>query len=353
MAEVVENDNDFDNNWLGFVKELENDLCSDRLPLLIRTRNGQEKMGIKRDCWILNPRVNKPEELNCYQLIGALIGRQLFRPNNDENGLRVPFAPTFYKLLLDEQVTLDDFALENCTLADRLKFLDDEIVSGEETWHWTDSTGAKKAISGHSINDTVEDSNEEREEFVKKLLDEYRKETEVQMKSVRIGFQHILNSINQQQPQLFMTSMLNWHDLMRMVERVHLKTYDIQHMKDEATGLVQYINCDPKNEEDKKVLTAFWTVLESLNYEDKKAFFKFNFGMSRVGPRNKYLWGEKWLIKLDGETMTAENIPIAVPEDYMLILPKSYEGVDGATQEETLKKKLLQAIALGPSLESN
>lgn len=251
-------------------------------------------------------------------------------------------------MLLKEKVTLEDFARENLRLAGRLQSLESKIAGGEETWHWIDSTGTKKAISGHSINDHIEDNREEREEFINKLLEEYRNEAEVQMRSVRTGFQHILDTI-QKQPQFFMTNLLNWHDLMRMVERMNLKNYDIDSMKEKC---VQYINCDPSNDEDKKLLSAFWNVLKGFNYEDKKAFFQFNFGKSRVGRSANYLWGEKWLIKMDRETMTEHNIPIAVPEDYMIILPRSYDGVEGATQEETLKKKLLEAIALGPNLES-
>ena len=39
--------------------KIEDDLMSDQLPLLIRTPNGRNCKGQKRDCFILNPRVTE------------------------------------------------------------------------------------------------------------------------------------------------------------------------------------------------------------------------------------------------------------------------------------------------------
>jgi len=62
INELVEQDS-FDENkpsqW-QVIREIEQDLCSNRLPLLVRTRNGQLHSGRKRDCWILNPNVTEP-----------------------------------------------------------------------------------------------------------------------------------------------------------------------------------------------------------------------------------------------------------------------------------------------------
>lgn len=52
-------DSDY-NAEVGTLNRLaEQELMSDMVPLLVRTPNGQNKLGIKRDCWVLNPRVTQ------------------------------------------------------------------------------------------------------------------------------------------------------------------------------------------------------------------------------------------------------------------------------------------------------
>lgn len=72
---------------------------SDKLPLYIRTPNGRHNAGQKRDCFILNPRMTNPDWFKCYQFIGALIGRVIFKTHLF---FGVPMAPTFWMLSKDE-----------------------------------------------------------------------------------------------------------------------------------------------------------------------------------------------------------------------------------------------------------
>ena len=83
------------------------------ISLLIRTPNGQHNQGIKRDCWVLNPRITQaknPELMKCYQLIGGLMTRCGL---DAEQQVSIAFAPTFWKLLLCDEPTLEEFALED------------------------------------------------------------------------------------------------------------------------------------------------------------------------------------------------------------------------------------------------
>jgi len=77
-------------------------------------------MGFKRDCWVLNPRITNashPEWMKCYQFIGSVIGRYSVKIKLT---LVVAFAPTFWKMLLNDEPTLEDFANEDADLQKRL-----------------------------------------------------------------------------------------------------------------------------------------------------------------------------------------------------------------------------------------
>lgn len=52
-------ENQHDNDFDSVLRQIEKDLMSDKLPLLIRTPNGRNDAGQKRDCFILNPDVKK------------------------------------------------------------------------------------------------------------------------------------------------------------------------------------------------------------------------------------------------------------------------------------------------------
>lgn len=143
------------NQYADFINRLvEQELMSDMVPLLIRTPNGQNKLGIKRDCWVLNPRVTQvqnPEWMKCYQLIGSMIAKFSF--DNSQHAFAVAFAPTFWKLLLNDQPRLIDFALEDYNLAERLKAMrkgaDDQDQAqwpANETWSFVDYNGEVRAV---------------------------------------------------------------------------------------------------------------------------------------------------------------------------------------------------------------
>lgn len=89
--------------------------------------------------------------MKCYQLIGGLLTRFGL---DAEQQLSIAFAPTFWKLLLCDEPTLEEFALEDITLANRLLKLRkgaDESDPGtpwptDVTWSFTDYNGDIQAI---------------------------------------------------------------------------------------------------------------------------------------------------------------------------------------------------------------
>ena len=86
------------------------------VPLLIRAPNNRLKMGLKRDCWRLNPKVIKDDELKVYYFLGGRLARCSLEGKN----IRVALAPTVWMLLLGEEPPLEAFALEDARLQKRL-----------------------------------------------------------------------------------------------------------------------------------------------------------------------------------------------------------------------------------------
>lgn len=110
-----------------------------------------------------------------------------------------------------------------------------------------------------------------------------------------------------------------------------------------------------ENEDDKKVLQAFHGVLKDFTYFDWKSFFNFLDGTSRVAP--KYQWEDSdykdklkcLTIKLSATMKENEN-PVAVADDYMIVMPKSYSSaeIDEAAYKEKVKQKLIDAMKRNP-----
>ena len=157
------------------------------------------------------------------------------------------------------------------------------------------------------------------------------------MSSIRTGLKQILDNLGGDK-MYSLTRLINWHDMMDMVELRFSKRYDLGELKAQH---VDYVDCDITKEEDKPMLEAFWQVLEEYNFEDRKAFFNFNSGMSRVGPPHSLNNGEKMVVRLDAN-MAEDALPQADSSDFSIVLPKTF-GANVDTKK-TLKQKLLEAM---------
>jgi len=139
-------------DWL--FEEIYTEFNSPENPLLIKTLNGQQKVGGKRDCFIVNPRMSDQKMLKAFQFIGGLIA-QRFEKGPDTYSFNIPFAPSFWKLCLNEEVTLEDFAFEHAPLRRRLNNFESAIGSGSETWSWIDSFGVVKRLGSFAEGEPV------------------------------------------------------------------------------------------------------------------------------------------------------------------------------------------------------
>lgn len=303
---------------------------SDMLPLLIKTPNGRLQSGTKRDCFTLNPRMTNPEWMKCYNFIGAMVGRYMVK---DDQYFGIPMAPTFWMLIQDnESPTLDDFAKEDARLQKRLKKFEacKELGSEwpeDEFWDWIDSNDERILI-----NDGEQVTRENYPQFCEALLGKLTEETAGQIKHVKRGVQKVLGDFN------YLRQYLNWHDIMVLSETDKLKQYNNLELIKEKTI---YINCQAEDE----MIANFWKIFEKLNSEDKKAYFNFVSGKSRIADDAERFYQEH-RVRVDAN-MAENETPKSKPNKFEIILASSYTTI------EQMKAKMLEAIGEGCGLEAD
>ena len=98
---------DYGGPFRDAVTNCANEMESGVVPLLIKTPNNKNEHGNYRDCFILDPSSSGPIHKRMFKFLGAFFGFALM----SQSPLPFNFAPTFWKQLLNEQLTLVD--LEN------------------------------------------------------------------------------------------------------------------------------------------------------------------------------------------------------------------------------------------------
>ena len=81
-----------------------NEMEDGALPLLIKSPNNRNDDGSCRDCFILNPTATSPAHLEMYKFMGAFLGFAII----SKSPIPWNLAPTFWKQLLGEQLTIAD-----------------------------------------------------------------------------------------------------------------------------------------------------------------------------------------------------------------------------------------------------
>jgi len=81
----------FRDTLVNIVKELETGV----MPLFIKTPNNRNEIGNHRACFILNPAVNSPTQLDLFKFLGCIIAFSIISASPTPLNL----APTFWKQL--------------------------------------------------------------------------------------------------------------------------------------------------------------------------------------------------------------------------------------------------------------
>lgn len=100
-----------------------------------------------------------------------------------------------------------------------------------------------------------------------------------------------------------------------------------------------YINCQVEDE----MIVNFWKIFEELNGEDKKTYFNFVSGKSRIADVKERFYQEH-RVRVDSN-MAADETPKSKPNKFEIVLASSYSTI------EQMKAKMLEAFSEGCGLE--
>ena len=122
---------------------------------------------------------------------------------------------------------------------------------------------------------------------------------------------------------------------MVLTETKALKQYDIELMKEKTI----YINCQKEDTQ----IENFWKIFTALNYEDKKAYFNFVSGKSRMADVARRFTQEH-RIRVDAN-LAEDETPKSKPSKFEIVLASNYSTY------EQMQAKMLEAISMGCGLE--
>lgn len=87
------------------LSNLIDELEGPNLPLLIKTANNRNNHGYNRECFTLNPSSITPVHRELFTFLGYFIGFSI----RTKSAMNWHFPPIFWKQLIDEPITLQDF----------------------------------------------------------------------------------------------------------------------------------------------------------------------------------------------------------------------------------------------------
>jgi|Transcript_14285 hypothetical protein len=166
------------------------------------------------------------------------------------------------------------------------------------------------------------------------------------MQAVRKGFKHIMDSKGDQNLH-YMTKLINWHDLMTMIEGKKHKDHQLSKIRDE-------LDYDSNDEPTKRAVSRFFDYINEFNYETKKSFLVWSCGVTRMFDPHGKFDGEKMQFKIDPSMQDVQE-PLVQPEKPLIKLPGGW-GVEDDEEfkgkKQQLETNLLNAMKRGPTLEA-
>jgi E3 ubiquitin-protein ligase HERC2 len=239
------------------------------LPLFIPTPNNKSDHGLSRDCWTVNPSATSPTHLEMFEFVGALMG-MAFRSGQV---LDLKLAPSFYKSLSGEPLTIDDLKTTDLYAVQALKELQatkksitEEMFDsyGAEVWATRLSNGEEFELVRGGKEKVVK--HKEIEEYIKLTLEARFKEADKQIQAIRNGFEIIF-------PTSVMGILTAKEIEFRIVGPTEIDT-------DRLKGMTSYQSCDENDE----YIQRFWRVFEQFTQEERSLYLKFVWGRSRLPP---------------------------------------------------------------------
>ena len=270
------------------------DICSTRLSLFILCPNGRTNSGSNRDCWIPNsfpPDKSIPNKFKKqYRFIGQLMGMAVRR----KHYLNIKFPILVWKLLLKEQITMEDIETIDMQSFKIINELEKNIEQIKSTDSENDTDLLFSSIMSELRFDVVSSSGNTYElipngtnipitaENFKYYCSCYRKyrlnEFNQQIDFIREGLYSVVPS--------YYLSLYTGKELEEAV--CGKGEIDIELLKRNTSYGGEYNQTSP-------VIERFWTVLKDMfNEEQKKSFLIFVWGRSTLPTkdedfRNKFI----------------------------------------------------------------
>ena len=252
------------------ISEMSKDLQSDYLDLFIKTPNNKNNLGDLRDRYIINPDANKYIHKKAFEFIGKLIILAI----STGEVLNLNLHPIIFKLILNNEITFDDFETLDFNSFKLIKDLTEAYNKNNSTFinqiglnfeiKNTNGSDIELKANGKNIDVDINNINEYINLYKLKRLEEFNS----QIKEIQKGLFDCIS--------LDILQILNWRQLEQII--CGINNFDIDDFKKHTV----YDGFDI----DDQVIKWFWEWFENISEEDKFKYLRFVSGRTRLPQTN-------------------------------------------------------------------
>ena len=242
------------------------ELETETLPILIKTPNNRNNVGMNRECFMLNPASTSPIHSELFEFMGNFIGFSI----RTKSAMNWHFPPSFWKQILEEPMTISDLEDYDTYSYQVLKDIEkygqsmkpaefNAAVMEKFCTHYSNGKEVELCPGGKEKDVTHANYKEFIELFLKVRFDEVKKQMESVMKGITFV---IKNDI---------LSFLNWDDIeLRACGPKNIEIADLKAISD--------YNVDANH----KIIKWFWEMFEKFSQEERQKYLKFVWGRAKI-----------------------------------------------------------------------
>ncbi|KAK3583560.1 hypothetical protein CHS0354_026149 [Potamilus streckersoni] len=307
----------FDDTITEICLELETQI----VPLLCPTPNFKTEVGYNRDRFLLNPSLTSEEDMSMFKFLGILFGVAV----RTKKPLDLHLAPSVWKLLVSIPLKVEDIEEVDTLYMQSLRGIKDIHKSGVNETNFHEYIPLD-CFEGQSLDGrmvpivpggrSIPLNFHNRAEYIEKVIQYRLHEMDRQAAAIREGMSWIIP--------IPLLSLLTAHSLEQMVCGMEEVSVDV------LKKVARYRGID----ENHKIVSWFWNVLESFTNDERIQFLRFVSGRTRL-PANPADISQRFQIM--NSERSPDSLPTAQTCFFQLRLP-SYNSC------EILAEKLRYAI---------
>jgi len=303
--------------------ELQSSGCPDALFKL--SRNGRNREGDNRDCYVLRP-AKSQSALKLYRFFGVFMGVSI----RTKNPLRLFLAPIFWKRLLRIPVTLEDLASVDKAFVTTFRYLmdiDQYGIVDEESFNLLPLDPFKPLQIGP--NEELPLTFHNRKEYVKKAIELHLDNACLEeFKAIREGMEQMLP--------LSLFSLFTPAEIENLVCGAPVIDWEVLKVN------TMYKGCFSESSKQCKWL---WEILDSMNAEDRANFLRFVWGHTRL-PADPADIKQQFIIQSSNSSPPDNYLPSAQTCFFKVVLPLY-------SAKEILREKLTYAIRFCKTIDTD